>query len=109
MIDSFSYDANSQDALQIETEKVLRRAQRVINEARAAVARTEEYFRKENVSLDRINDYLAKNCDFKLLLDVQLEMERTISQAKFEAKSEIKKLTENKKNDLRIKRFKNHI
>ena len=109
MIDSTSFDASSQDSLQIETEKVLHKAQKVINEARAAVARTEEYFRKENVSLDRINDYLQKNCDFKLLLDIQLEMERTISEAKFEANSEIKKLTKNQKSSMGIKKFRNHI
>ncbi len=109
MLKDSSFEENFKNDLQVETDKVLRKAQIVINEARAAIARTEEYFVKQNISVEKINKYLEKNCDAQILRDVRSALDRTINEARREANSKNIELSNEKRIIHQIKKFKKNI
>jgi hypothetical protein len=75
--------------VQDETEKVLRQAQKVINDANRAIAKTDAYFKEHNISYDRLIAYLENYADDDLYKNIQSMLSDAIRESQMEAHSKV--------------------
>jgi hypothetical protein len=90
------------DELKIRTEQVLKEANRVVLEAQKALQRTENYFAENDLSPEKLRNYLADQYDpidleefdgmvDRIMNEVRLESERALEQEKVKSTSSITK------------------
>lgn len=90
------------DELKKRTEEVLKEANRVVLEAKKALQRTEDYFTSNDLSPEKLRNYLADQYEpsdleefdgmvDRIMEEVRLEAERSIEQEKVKNTSSITK------------------
>lgn len=90
------------DELKKRTEQVLKEANKAVLEAQKALQRTENYFSENDLSPEKLKNYLADQYDSidleefdgmveRIMQDVRQEAERSIEQEKVKSTSSITK------------------
>jgi len=90
------------DELKKRTEQVLKEANKAVQEAQKALQRTENYFSENDLSPEKLKNYLADQYESidleefdgmveRIMQDVRLEAERSIEQEKVKSTSSITK------------------
>lgn len=90
------------DELKKQTEQVLKEANRVVLEAKKALQRTENYFTENDLSPEKLRNYLADQYDpidleefdgmvERIMDEVRLDAERAFEQEKVKSTSSITK------------------
>jgi hypothetical protein len=90
------------DELKKRTEQVLKEANKAVLEAQKALQRTENYFSENDLSPEKLKNYLADQYEpidleefdgmvERIMQDVRLEAERSIEQEKVKSTSSITK------------------
>ncbi len=90
------------DELKKRTEQVLKEANKAVMEAQKALQRTENYFSENDLSPEKLKNYLADQYEpidleefdgmvERIMQDVRLEAERSIEQEKIKSTSSITK------------------
>ncbi len=90
------------DELKKRTEQVLKEANKAVLEAQKALQRTENYFSENDLSPEKLKNYLADQYEpidleefdgmvERIMQDVRLEAERSIEQEKIKSTSSITK------------------
>ena len=94
------------DELKKRTEEVLKEANRVVLEAQKALQRTEDYFTSNDLSPEKLRNYLAEQYDPTDLEEFDGMVDRIMDEVRLEAERSMELEKVNSSSSITKKRFK---